>query len=172
MTRPILPPRVVAIDPGKRALGWSVWLYGQLAGCGLARVDTTVRDLGEIAGQMVDQVPGGADLAVVERMVQYPSQGRRDSQRVQDAKANDLLDLQAIGAFLAGQLARKAMWITAPEWKGQTPKSVTARRVQTALSEIERVTMDQDQTMVPPSLRHNVVDGVALGLWAHRRLPR
>ena len=164
---PSEPTRVLAVDPGKHALGWSAWSGGDLVACGLARAEG--RDLGALAAALVEQVPCGADVAVVERMVH----GYTSMAAIKDKVAKDLLDLQAIGGYVAGASgARKVVWASAHEWKGETPKTVTAKRVDKALRPEELATMRAALKTIPKALRHNLVDGVAIGLWYLRRIPR
>lgn len=160
-------------DPGKKHPGWSAWAVTELVACGLARVPKGRHTLGQRALLIADQLPSGADVCVVERMFHYPSHGRRDSRHAADAKANDLLDLQAIGGIIAGRSgAGEIVYYTARDWKGQRPKEATKHLVEKTLTPQERLVYGQALAQVASGLRHNVIDAVGIGLRHLRRTPR
>jgi hypothetical protein len=169
---------LLAIDPGKKALGWSAWAAGELLSAGIARLPRGFRlqgeaSLGAQAVELASQVPTGAEEAVVERMVQYPTRGRRDSVQRQDALANDLLDLQAIGGIVAARCVTGGIYFATPhEWKGELPKEVVILRVRNLLSEGEAKTLEGALEDIPASLRHNALEAVGLGLWRLKRWKR
>jgi hypothetical protein len=168
-----VPSTLLAIDPGKKGLGWSAWNFGELLAAGIARSPRGLHHLGEQAIALAAQVPSGADEAVVERMVQYPSRGRRDSVQRQDALANDLLDLQAIGGIVAARCVTGGIYFATPhEWKGELPKEVVILRVRNLLSEGEAKTLEGALEDIPASLRHNALEAVGLGLWRLKRWKR
>lgn len=163
----------LVIDPGSKCLAWSVWGNVELFGAGLARLPKGHLTLGERAILLAEQVPQGADVAVVEQMFQYPTRGRRDTVQAQDKKANDLLDLQAIGAWVAGQSGAKTLrYYTAAQWKGQRPKAATKHLVEKTLEPEEFLVYKEALRTVPAGLRHNIIDSVGIGLRHHRRVAR
>lgn len=175
------PHLTIAIDPGKRGLGWSAFgpaMEGNpptdFLTAGLARLGK-VRppNLGGQAIYLASQVPGGFAEAVVEQMFQYPTHGRRDSVQRQDRVANDLLDLQAIGGIVAARCCSGDItYVTAHGWKGEMPDEVVKRRVEKILSEIELRKLSAALADVPEGLHHNMWESTALGLWKLKRWKR
>jgi hypothetical protein len=162
---------VIAIDPGKHALGWSAWGNHLLVACGLARAEG--RDLGQLAATLACQLPTGADVAVVERMVHAYTRIKVKGQAAMTRVAADLLDLQAIAGFVAGHSIAeggKVEWFAAHQWKGDTPKEVTEKRIRKALGPEEMEVYHAALMQIPKGLRHNMVDGVGLGLFYRGRV--
>lgn len=159
---------MISIDPGRKSLAWARWVGAHLVQCGLARTKAT--DLSAAAYDLAHQVPdlgAGLDrLVTVEEMVHYPAKGRTDARHRADAIAADLLDLQAIGGYVAGYLRAPVRWIPARSWKGQVPKEVTERRVGAILTRPERDILATACVGLPQGLRHNVIDAVGIGLFA------
>lgn len=144
---------ILAVDPGRRCLGWSLWDV-QLVRCGLVRTRETA--LGQQAHDLARQLPSGDHQVVVERPVIYPYARQR--------RPNDLIDL----SFVAGACVltgSNVLSVTPSEWKGQTPKDVNHRRVLSHLSFDELQVLKAGIEGVPDSLRHNVLDAVGLGRW-------
>lgn len=76
---------------------------------------------------------------------------------------DDLLQLAGIvGVFSANIAAREYLAIRPREWKGNVPKDVHHARLTKALDDHERLIVEES---APPSLRHNVLDAVGIGLW-------
>jgi len=98
-------------------------------------------------------------------VVEIPQHDAR-SRRVRLA---DLLELSAVAGALACRF--DARGVTPSEWKGNAPKEVTAARAVNALTWAEVAKTELDLADVPASLRHNVWDAIAIGLWALGRLP-
>ena len=158
---------VLSLDPGVKQLGWARWVSGQLSGAGLSR--TKADDVEDAAIAHMDGVPGPrCDVVVVERMTHYPGLGSKSQ-----PAANDLLDLQLIGAFVAGKhlaTGGSMIHVRPHEWKGQAPKNIMEKRIERALSDMELARLSYALEKVPASLQHNVVDAVGIGLWFFRRL--
>jgi hypothetical protein len=164
---------VISIDPGRKCLALSQWGATRLLGTWLSRVQMSsaapasqaLADLGQAHfGNLALKTKGMASVAVVERMVAYPTQGRKDSRQSQDAKANDLLDLQAIGAHVAAKLAETTVYYSAHEWKGQTDADIVRMRVVRELDEYELALLCQAKEAYPDSLHHNIYASLGLGL--------
>lgn len=81
---------------------------------------------------------------------------------------DDLLELAGVdGAITTLLRPGKIAGFKPREWKGQVPKEIHHARVLRKLNEAETAVLERAN--VPPSLRHNVVDAVALGVWFLRR---
>jgi hypothetical protein len=146
---------ILAIDPGND-LGWASFhtQEGFMAG--------GVRNPPKVS------TASGYDRAVIERPQVY-----RASQSKGDP--NDLITL-AIGV---GQMKERleaaglAVELVLPTtWKGQTPKEIHSKRILAALSEEEVFRLNACLNSLAPSIRHNLVDAVGLGLWLLKRLRR
>jgi hypothetical protein len=79
------------------------------------------------------------------------------------AKANDLLSVQAVGTYLAGNLGTLKL---APPltWKGTAPKEATKNRVRATLDAGELEIVDQALSKCPGGLAHNLYDAIGIGL--------
>lgn len=108
---------------------------------------------------------------VIERMRVYPrvrrAGARQETEQARTAKANDLLDLQAIGALVAAHFAHPSVIVyrTAPEWKGST----TAEAIEARLDVWRGWSAGEIGAWgrvrgIGKTLRHNAVEAVALGL--------
>jgi hypothetical protein len=163
---------VISIDPGRKCLALSQWAQGQLIGTWLNRAQSqgypASQGLATLAMSHASalgmKTKGLATVAVVERMVSYPTQGRKDSRQAQDAKANDLLDLQAIGAFVGAKLADAIHYYSAHEWKGQADAEITRMRVVRELDERELAILCKAKEEYPDGLHHNIYASLGLGL--------
>lgn len=159
---------LTAIDPGKKQLAWAHFELNVFQSAGLSRFplkaltwDTGIADYAFYHGT---QVPP-ADMVVVEGMYHYPpGPENKLSRKAQIAVANDLLQLQAIGCLVAGNVGKRWDVRTASEWKGQVDKDVTKRRAGRELDLLELTRAQACLAKVPPSLQHNVWDAIALGL--------
>lgn len=145
---------LLAIDPGTRCMGWSVWST-KLERCGLVR--TKAQELGDRVYELVRQLPSGGDYDVlVEKPRIYPYERKR--------QPNDLIDL----SFAAGSctlLGRGISVVLPYEWKGQTPKDVCHRRIMERLGVEELLVVRNGLVGVPASYQHNVLDAIGIGRW-------
>lgn len=162
---------LLAIDPGLEFLAWATFYEKRLLSCGLSIVYKERQTLGELARSHVNNVPRlNYDYIVLEEMRHYPAKGAR---HIADAKANDLLRLQLIGAYVSGSLSlEQTQFISAPamQWKGQVKKHVTKHRVYDALDEREQEVFAHDVKRIAESKRHNVFDAIGIGLFALGRI--
>jgi len=144
--------RLLAVDPGGACLGWAYFEGGLLRGCGLSR--TKAKTVDERAAHHRRELACFfPDRVVCERMTW---RGRRSK-----ATPQDLMDLNVI----AGALGRE--WVTPAQWKGHAPKEIHQPRILKALDARERELVS---CVKPPSLRHNAIDAVGIGLFALGRL--
>lgn len=175
--KPIYP--LMAIDPGKNALGWAYFgAGGFLSAAGVARTGTHNQpggeDLGVVSVFLMRQLRTSwvglmpAKLLVIERMVIYPGPQQKGD-------PNDLIELSFIsgGVLLQPAIAEdaKVMCPTPREWKGQVPKEKMVKyRIKPALQEIEYQLATASLQDTPDALKHNGWDAIGIGLWAQRRL--
>lgn len=161
---------VAAIDPGIEQLAWAGGVLDPGAGllaCGLSRLPKDFHDLdpGGIGLDHASRIPGGFDVAIVERMFHYPDPTGRVSPQKSNAVANDLINLAAIGGIVGARVADIVRFVPARQWKGQLPKDVSERRIRKVLRAEEEAELDRVLSTIPVTLRHNVVD--AVGIWCH-----
>lgn len=156
----------LTIDPGSKGLAWAEWQGATMLSCGLHITEQV--DIEDRAQDHADYFRAEAFArVVVERMTHYSTGQARD------AKANDLLDLQLIGAYVAGKSIEpdgRILFVRPAEWKGQVPKDVMGRRIFAKLSDTEKERYGNETHRIRPSLRHNVLDAIGIGLWFFGRL--
>jgi hypothetical protein len=150
---------LLAVDPSIRNAGWAEYSNGRLTSCGLWRTKTPwprcLVELSELAGAFAAQT--APHVLVVEWPQVYG--GKRNH--------HDLLKLAASVGVVAGTFVLPKLELVEPRiWKGRTEKSLHARHAVGVLSAKERAVLSA--CGAPPSLMHNVIDAVALGLWALR----
>lgn len=177
---------ILSLDPGRQGFGWAAIDARKLVACGVVPQPDKERDYQQVAAR---SVAAGVALAirsdlskhttracttlVLERMVHYPpSPGAKIKQdeRTRTKVANDLLDLQLIGALVAAALC-PLMAITlraAREWKGSTDTAVLERRLLEGLGTVPPLLDEHERALLlavkPAGLRHNAIDAVAMGL--------
>lgn len=137
---------MLCVDPGKHRCGVARFTrWGVLVSAWLALPDpVTPWDVGEVA---IVEVP------------QVYQRGKGDPG-----------DLVAI-AFAGGRvtaLFHNVKKVTPAQWKGQTPKAIHHARVRAALDPTEEKIVEAIDC--PASLRHNVLDAIAMGLHEFGRI--
>lgn len=145
------------LDPGTKGIGWAQFTGEALTACGLAL--TTQRELYLALSSLVRQIPRDADVWVEEMTVR----GEADERY----QPKDLLRVQWMGAAVGAAVAYPGLPhpVQPRTWKGSTPKAIHQPRIVKALTPAERGVMDRDLADVRPSLRHNAVDAIGIGLW-------
>lgn len=152
---------VLAIDPGIRMCGCSLFVNGAFNECWLVR--SKKKDWLESVRDIAFQLSYGpyTTLTVIEGQVIYPT----DQQK---GNPNHIRKTAfATGAYFNAVEDRAyKMLVPAPaEWKGSVPKSIHNERVKAkhpeAIPMVERVAK---------SYRHNVWDAIGLGDWALKQL--
>ena len=150
---------LLAIDPGKKLCGWAAFAElvdgsFQLVDCGLWRVNPKLSR--ECSAPF-------ARVVMLEKPQIYSS-------RVSKGDPNDLVDIAVRGAWLAASMAPKATLVTRlpREWKGTVDPEVMLDRIKDRLSAWELGHLDR--CGAPPSLMHNVIDAIGLGLHGVGRL--
>jgi hypothetical protein len=164
-----LPDDFVAVDPGKHACGVAVFIGGTLRGAYYPR---TMGNWGRVEqwrqtanAVLLDLRTAGYQVRDLALVCEVPK-----ARKERTDAADDLLDLTGVLGALVGSF-RIVLWDPRPEeWKGQVPKEVTHRRLEKIyLTDAEKFCRDQTLRAVPPSLRHNALDAIALGVEYLRR---
>ncbi len=143
---------VVAIDPGKKHLGWAEFVGGRLVACGLA--EGKARDM-RLA---LEEVGLRREVTVVEEPQIYPA-------RRWKGDPNDLVDVALTAGIAIGTLCRRGevVCVRPRAWGGNRPKTVKAAGIVGALDEAERDVLNG--CGVARGKLHNVVDATGIGLW-------
>ena len=173
MTKPVDGGSVTSlltIDPGLTCCGWAFWNRGVLVKCGLSRtqeveLDRRVQAHGEEIMEEIQDTPHPLIL-VIEKPEVYP-------QRFMKGDPNDLIDLAVVVGGIVAQVSASldTQLILPKTWKGQVPDDVLQPRTLAKLRDLEvaavknPVPLGKPRT-VPPSLKHNMMDAVGIGLWA------
>jgi hypothetical protein len=150
---------LLTIDPGLRGCGVAWFQDDVLVRCAYvknsektARGPKAWRKMGEAVLQWLD-LPQ-VDVLVVE-VPQVYVRGKGDPA--------DLIELAGVdGAIAALVDGKKTEGYWPKEWKGSVPKDVYQKRFDKTLTPEERVMLKESATA---SLRHNVIDAVAIGKW-------
>lgn len=155
----------ISIDPGVKHCGFAVFEKSKLIEAGLtcSFSETPHRVLGvipEIEALFERYEKASIDL-VVEKPKVYQSRYQKGDQR-------DLIDL----ATVVGAICHASVYyintvelVEPYEWKGQTPKDITRKRVEKGLSKEELQAIELPKAK---SLQHNVFDAIGIGLWAFK----
>lgn len=158
---------LLSVDPGIGGCGCALWEGPKLlraAYVGNEVADGHKGDLYERARGMAQSVahwvqePEIIGHAVIELPQTYGG-------RAAKGDTNDLIALATVCGALAATFAEAVLSCVVPrEWKGNTPKEVTSARVLEAFSDDE---VAQSVISMPRAkgLRHNVYDGIGIGLW-------
>lgn len=164
---------IVGIDPGTRDVAVAFCdQRGILVSCHLLRSNhRTLADRTlHIASQFLDMAPQEYLTGIVEKPMIYP-QGTRHRDKSKRVDPNDIVDLSSVaGAMLV--LCDKSSYVKPQEWKGQMPKDVCHKRIKKILSKEETETLNYYLSLVPSSLRHNVLDSVGIALHGVKRGPK
>jgi Holliday junction resolvasome RuvABC endonuclease subunit len=154
---------LICIDPGLAAVGLARFRDGTLRDASM--IKTTPRELFE---DRIDTISKQTALFVgeepVDLVIEYPQiyKGTRDD-------PNQLLKVAAaLGASLS-QIVRASsvVYYLPRQWKGQMPKVTHNEMVMDLLTDEEHDVITKCK--VSPSLLHNVLDAVGLGLHHLRR---
>lgn len=161
---------VMAVDPGLRGCGVSGYQDGVLQWAGYVanpvRTERGPAAWRAMARAVADAYPLAPDVLVLEGQYVPPSTAsQRKRRRVNPA---DILELCGVIGALTGiydALAGEIIRYLPSQWTGGEEKTERHARIQTELTpeELSRITMPI------PSLRHNVWDAVALGLYEAKK---
>jgi hypothetical protein len=148
---------LLSLDPGAKVCGLALFEDGELASAWLAGTKGHWVQMALNAYQsVVDRVvPEVIQTVAIERPQVY-------RQRLQKGDPNDLVTLALMAGALVGHFIPQASIAEYKprEWKGQVPKPVMQRRIESRLSqeELGRVSWPAK------SYRHNVWDAIGIGL--------
>lgn len=156
---------LLAIDPGK-TMGWALFRDGVLVDSGACKTECVLLDKplskqairnGHKAPPKVETLMGSQLL--LGEMPQYRGRGG-DNKGTPDALIRLGVSLgEAMGVYKRSFC--RLEYVTPEQWKGSTPKDISHRRVQKALTPDEHF---------PDN--HNARDAVGIGLWKLGRLKR
>lgn len=151
---------VVSVDPGLRACGVAVFHDGVLKRAAYVRNPEKKARGPEAWQTMAKAVHDWLDLEPVDVLVLEVPQVYRAGQQKGDP--DDLLQLAGVDGCVVGLVGADTVRAYLPrEWKGQVPKEIHNARVMKELTEEERLSIEP----CAPSLLHNVIDGIGIGLY-------
>lgn len=163
---------LVSCDPGLRACGVAVFQDGVLVHAALVKNPVKKARGPEAWWGMADAVRThiweSDSFRLVPRtyVLEVPQVYRFGKSRTDP---DDLIQLAGVGGAVGAVLRPKEAYGYYPrQWKGQVPKEVMVARIE------GRLTPEEVKAIQPvaASLRHNVLDGVGLGLHHLGRLGR
>lgn len=141
----------LAIDPGVDT-GWSLWRSREeLVACGCS--DPRIKVTGKITHMLLE-------MPMVYRA------------RLMKGNPNNIVTLALqCGRYAEHFESRGAhlAMVHPHDWKGNLPKDIHHARIWGELSPSQLATASKCGDLVPASKRHNMMDALALGLWAWQR---
>lgn len=149
-------------DPGGACAGWAVFDGSQLVACGLSR--TKEKDWGNRArahrktvriallGLTTQDVP-----VLSEMMWHRPKKGKKKG----FIPPQDLVHANLVAGHVGTD------WVYPHTWKGMVPKEEHQPKILAALAPEELALVE---AVMPPYLRHNMIDAVGIGLYDVGRL--
>ena len=145
---------VLAIDPGKLNLGWSVFSYGKFAGCGVSRVGKDT----DFAQGHINNLDwcSPVDKVVVEEMQIVKGWTKR---------ADDILTIKGIADRVAGYFRCEVVYVKPNTWRGTCPKHIGFLRIEKALELDELASYEDCLNAMPKSIREHAKDAVGIGLY-------
>lgn len=162
--------RLLSIDPGLRGCGVAYFYEGVLKHA-LYVANPVISGRGYFAhaamASAVHEKFHPADMHIVKVVIEHPTIYPGSAQQKGDP--NDLIDVACVGSALGAYYKDCGLETVFPmEWKGQTPKEIMNERCRLALSDDERKRIDECSA----HLRHNVMDGIGIGLYKLSRVNR
>ena len=153
---------MISIDPGVHDTGVAIWFEQrqELDEAFLVRSEGPWDEMGRAVAKKVKRLYGQTlKLVVFEHpQVYVRSRSKGDP--------NDLILLALVCGFIVGALGVPTVSYKPADWKGQVPKDVMTRRIQSVLTQKE---IDRVEIPTARSLAHNVWDAVGIGLHHLRR---
>lgn len=143
-----------SVDPGGPCLGWAQWVDGVLFACGLSRCAASDWADRARTHRALLAARGAYSGVVLTECMRYRG-------RATPGSPQTLVELNAIAGHVGNA------WVEPAQWKGCVPKEEHQPMVWGALRPEEHALV---ASVNPPSLRHNVVDAVGIGLYALGRL--
>lgn len=177
MTKPDAKYRagtLVALDPGLRVSGVSVFMDGKLVRAFLVRNPYKKEREADAWKGMAEAVQerlenDDLDLVYANGLVNYFISERPQVYRTAQSKADpdDLIQLAGVvGAVAVAVNARETTSFRPREWKGTMNPEAMLRLIEKKLDEDERGCIEE----CAASLRHNIIDSVGCGLYVLGRL--
>ncbi len=156
---------LISIDPGLRGCGAALWSdTGELLsaeylkGSDVLQSALAWKAMASTVKVWVAAFAPDAKCLAIELPRTYGG-------RAAKGDANDLIQLAAVVGGIVTRLGLETVVYLPDHWKGQCPKSVTKERVDAKLSDAEKARI----AWPAASLRHNVIDGIGIGLHHLRR---
>lgn len=171
---------LLAIDPGVRGCGCAVFETGKLVACAYVRNLVKSGHGPFECASMAQAVMTWWETAAFGRIfppdvvvVEWPRIYQRGGGRTK-GDPNDLLCLVAVDGALAVYFrTAKTLAVEPHQWKGSMPKTgVVEGRVRARLDAVETDALEAGVANLAASLRHNLFDGVGIGLFALGRFDR
>lgn len=153
-------------DPGGACAGWAVFVGDCLVACGLSR--TKLKDVGLRAAHHRAAVRE-AVRKYASRSVDCPIRSEMMWHRPRKSKKGDYIPPQDLihTNLIAGHVGTE--FVYPQDWKGMVPKATHQPKILACLSPEELALVE---AVMPPSLRHNVIDAVGIGLHDVGRLTK
>lgn len=158
--------KLCAVDPGVEATGLALFTDNKLEHVRLVRassLQSMIQAIYYVKWPHDYDVP---DLVFIERPVVYPRDGIK--------KAASLMTVAIVAGAAAAAYGRET-WTTIDfveprTWKGSVPKEIHNTRVISILEKDEQEILISSMDDAPPSLLHNVIDAVGIGLYKLGRM--
>lgn len=150
---------LLAVDPGKNALGWALFRNGILERCGYEVGGSPLENARQLEANLgVSFYP---DILIVEGQQVYG---------YSKIDANDLLPLaECVGAVKALMTGTHTEIVhpVPSEWKGNVAKKVFTNRIREIIKARphDQAVVNRDLKAIPESLKHNPMDAIGLGYW-------
>jgi len=157
---------IISIDPGLEYFAAAKWdKNGVFLGANFYDIPTTQNDIGKRAvttaqlfsGVFDDLLRNECNVVVFERPVVYPKS---------KAPPMDILALYGAVTAMATVVDMRfvrAEFVEPRKWKGNVPKAVFGKRIESRLTPKEQKLAQLDR--FPKTQRHDVVDAIGIGLW-------
>lgn len=161
----------LSIDPSVNCLGWALWLNTQLVDAGMSRKPEGRMALDRVCelhcaaislGLGCHSVAGVGVVWVEQMRLNRGQDGASVAEAI--AKGNDLLDVQAVGANVAGEFGR-LRYVHVNTWKGTATKKVTENRARNVLTAAELAIVEGFLAVRPLDLTRKVWEGLAHNVW-------
>jgi hypothetical protein len=170
----MLPACMLSFDPGADT-GWGVFVPGpsgaldrsaRLVSCGLS---TAKKPSMPAPGNECTLAPAGGCYGPIRRVVSERPKYYPQSK----VPAKDLITLAIRAGMTAGPYAAagaEVEFFEPWEWKGVVPKDTHHQRLWSKLTPTEQNLVSNAARGIAPSKRHNIMDGIGIGLFALGRV--
>lgn len=158
-------------DPGGACAGWALFIHGKLVACGLSRSKAKVPFLRAIehraqlqhvwdnqSGQPAHWYTCKSEAMWYRPVTYIDAKGKK---RKKTVPPQDIIDVNLIAGHVGTE------WILPHDWKGMVSKENHQPKILQCLSPEE---LKLVEAVKPPSLRHNCIDAIGIGLHDNGRL--